>query len=70
MMLLAPGGNMGYLSLILKASLVSKLVMLALLVFSISCWILIFQKRTLFKKRNAIRANFWVFSAIRFAFRK
>ncbi|MCB9397149.1 MAG: MotA/TolQ/ExbB proton channel family protein [Acidobacteria bacterium] len=49
---------MGYLSLILKASLVSKLVMLALLVFSISCWILIFQKRTLFKKTERDTGQF------------
>jgi len=41
---------MDYLDLILKSSLVSKLVLLSLILFSIACWVLIFQKRTLLGK--------------------
>lgn len=57
-MLLASGTEMGYLALILKASLVAKLVLVALLVFSISCWILIFHKRALFRRTEKDTTQF------------
>ena len=41
---------MDYLRLMAEASLVSKLVMLVLLFFSITTWILIVQKRMLLRK--------------------
>jgi len=58
MLLINPVGDLGYLSLILKASLVSQLVMLSLLIFSITCWILVLQKLTLFRRTERDTAQF------------
>ena len=41
---------MDYLQLILKSSLVSKIVLSALVFFSVTCWVLIFQKRALLSR--------------------
>jgi biopolymer transport protein TolQ len=48
--LLTSGGGMDYLKIIANSSLVAKLVLLALVFFSLGCWVLIFQKRALLKK--------------------
>jgi len=50
MFLFASEGSMDLVELVLKASLVAKLVLIMLLIFSISCWVLIFQKRLMLKK--------------------
>ncbi|MCB1042656.1 MAG: MotA/TolQ/ExbB proton channel family protein [Acidobacteria bacterium] len=57
MLLLVPPSQ-DLLSLVLQASLVSKMVMLALLVFSIACWVLIGQKHLLLKKTHRDTAHF------------
>ncbi|PIE01675.1 MAG: hypothetical protein CSA81_10720 [Acidobacteria bacterium] len=41
---------MNYLDLILESSLVSKIVLIALVLFSVACWVLIFQKKALLGK--------------------
>lgn len=57
-MLLMTGGSTDYLSLLLEASLVSQLVMLALFVFSIACWVLIVQKQILLRKTHRDGTHF------------
>lgn len=49
---------MDYFRLMMEASFVSKLVLLSLFFFSISCWILIIQKRMLLRKTHKENQNF------------
>lgn len=49
---------MDYFRLMIEASFVSKLVLISLFLFSISCWILIFQKRMLFSKTRKENRKF------------
>lgn len=49
---------MDYFSLIMESSLVSKLVLIALILFSISCWVLIIQKKLLLTKTHKENQKF------------
>ncbi len=57
-MLLLVSENQDLLRLVLQASFVAKLVMIALLLFSVSCWVLIFQKQILLKKTQRDTTHF------------
>ena len=49
---------MNYLELLLEASFVAKLVLVALIFFSISCWVLIVQKKILLTKTHKDTEHF------------
>lgn len=57
-MLILLANDQDLLQLVLRASLVSKLVLLSLLLFSVACWVLIFQKRLLLRKTERDTSHF------------